>query len=249
MNKTNWKVKYARSAFTLIELLVVIAIIAILAAILFPVFARARENARRSSCQSNLKQIGLGVLQYTQDYDEKFPLHNHGGGGDTGFFVQMQPYLKSIQIYQCPSESTAPNANPGQSGYSDYAYNLGLGYSNGSRSLSQATLTQSTLTVMVAEDSTAFGDNWSSGCAGNTDCAAGLATVEGGAAQRHLETANFLFCDGHVKALKGATANGTASVYNICTPGSAGSAVPQFGCAAPPTTPVSGGNPTFNYVP
>ena len=62
------------TAFTLIELLVVIAIIAILAAILFPVFARARENARRSSCQSNLKQIALGIKQYTQDYDEKFPL-------------------------------------------------------------------------------------------------------------------------------------------------------------------------------
>lgn len=64
-------------AFTLIELLVVIAIITLLAAILFPVFARARENARRSSCQSNLKQIGIGIAQYTQDYDEKMPL-----GGD-----------------------------------------------------------------------------------------------------------------------------------------------------------------------
>ncbi len=69
-----------RFAFTLIELLVVIAIIAILAAILFPVFARARENARRSSCQSNLKQIGLGVMQYIQDYDEKYPF--------TGFYVK-----------------------------------------------------------------------------------------------------------------------------------------------------------------
>lgn len=59
--------------FTLIEILVVIAIIALLAAILFPVFARARENARRTSCASNLKQIGLGIMQYTQDYDERMP--------------------------------------------------------------------------------------------------------------------------------------------------------------------------------
>jgi prepilin-type N-terminal cleavage/methylation domain-containing protein len=63
----------AGSGFTLIELLVVIAIIAILAAILFPVFARARENARRASCASNLKQISLGLMQYSQDYDERFP--------------------------------------------------------------------------------------------------------------------------------------------------------------------------------
>src|ERR1043165_2296074 len=69
--------RLARSGFTLVELLVVIAIIALLSAILFPVFSRARENARRSSCQSNLKQLGLGILQYTQDYDEKFPQHNN----------------------------------------------------------------------------------------------------------------------------------------------------------------------------
>jgi prepilin-type N-terminal cleavage/methylation domain-containing protein len=62
-----------RKGFTLIELLIVIEIIAILAAVLFPVFGRARENARRSSCQSNLKQIGMGLLQYTQDYDESYP--------------------------------------------------------------------------------------------------------------------------------------------------------------------------------
>lgn len=65
--------RYHRKAFTLIELLVVIAIIAILASILFPVFARARENARRTSCVSNLKQLGLGMMQYTQDYDERYP--------------------------------------------------------------------------------------------------------------------------------------------------------------------------------
>ena len=97
------------SGFTLIELLVVIAIIAILAAILFPVFARARENARRSSCQSNLKQIGLGFLQYAQDYDERMPRH---GNDPTASFTpnnalsyntSVQPYLKSFQLFACPS--------------------------------------------------------------------------------------------------------------------------------------------------
>src|SRR2546421_4309664 len=101
-----------RTAFTLIELLVVIAIIAILAAILFPVFARARENARRSSCQSNLKQIGLGVLQYVQDYDETFPMGRTAdpilGQWASGWSATIQPYVKSSQIMQCPSEPYGP---------------------------------------------------------------------------------------------------------------------------------------------
>src|SRR3954471_3517680 len=102
-----------RRGFTLIELLVVIAIIAILAAILFPVFARARENARRSSCQSNLKQLGLGVAQYTQDYDEKFPYAMVSNTSyDFGWSVIIQPYVKSTQLLQCPSESTAPTTDP-----------------------------------------------------------------------------------------------------------------------------------------
>ena len=101
------QINHKKSAFTLIELLVVIAIIAILAAILFPVFARARENARRSSCQSNLKQIGLGVMQYVQDYDEKYPLNNTPGytGGFAQWEYRLQPYVKSTQIFRCPSSS------------------------------------------------------------------------------------------------------------------------------------------------
>jgi prepilin-type N-terminal cleavage/methylation domain-containing protein/prepilin-type processing-associated H-X9-DG protein len=104
-----------RRGFTLIELLVVIAIIAILAAILFPVFGRARENARRSSCQSNLKQLALAQLQYTQDYDETFSGSNIkvgsggicGGGGSNPDYNPwgkvLQPYLKSTQVFYCPS--------------------------------------------------------------------------------------------------------------------------------------------------
>ena len=102
-----------RTAFTLIELLVVIAIIAILAAILFPVFARARENARRSSCQSNQKQIGLAFVQYSQDYDERYPAATNGttnAGDQEGFDKRLQPYLgqqvggPSAGIFLCPSD-------------------------------------------------------------------------------------------------------------------------------------------------
>jgi prepilin-type N-terminal cleavage/methylation domain-containing protein/prepilin-type processing-associated H-X9-DG protein len=95
-----------RQAFTLIELLVVIAIIAILASILFPVFARARENARRASCQSNEKQLGLGFMQYTQDYDEKFPQTAATCDGLMGWGGSIMPYVKSVQVFKCPSDPT-----------------------------------------------------------------------------------------------------------------------------------------------
>ncbi len=102
-----------RRAFTLIELLVVIAIIAILAAILFPVFAQAREAARKASCQSNLKQIGLSVGMYTQDYDETMPMMatctgiwtypNGSTGGCWLWFHPLFPYIKNTQVWNCPS--------------------------------------------------------------------------------------------------------------------------------------------------
>jgi prepilin-type N-terminal cleavage/methylation domain-containing protein/prepilin-type processing-associated H-X9-DG protein len=95
-----------RRGFTLIELLVVIAIIAILAAILFPVFARAREKARQTSCLSNVKEIVLGTLMYIQDYDERLPrLYYNQTGPPTRVTITMmiEPYLKNVQIWNCPS--------------------------------------------------------------------------------------------------------------------------------------------------
>ena len=95
-------------AFTLVELLVVMAIIAILASILFPVFGRARENARRASSQSNLKQIGLAFAQYTQDYDERLPF---ASAGDR-YPLKLQPYIKNWQIFLSPSDGTEWPGNP-----------------------------------------------------------------------------------------------------------------------------------------
>ena len=94
-------------AFTLIELLVVIAIIAILAAILFPVFAQAREKARQTACLSNMKQVGLAVLQYTQDNDGLIPATNPNGNEYESYIAaaRLQPYIKNFQIFHCPSSS------------------------------------------------------------------------------------------------------------------------------------------------
>jgi prepilin-type N-terminal cleavage/methylation domain-containing protein/prepilin-type processing-associated H-X9-DG protein len=97
-----------RKAFTLIELLVVIAIISILAAILFPVFARARENARKASCMSNLKQIGLAVAMYVQDYDETYPIANmYTSPQATDWYNVLDPYAKSKQVFICPDVGRA----------------------------------------------------------------------------------------------------------------------------------------------
>jgi prepilin-type N-terminal cleavage/methylation domain-containing protein/prepilin-type processing-associated H-X9-DG protein len=96
----------SRTGFTLIELLVVIAIIAILAAILFPVFAKAREKARQISCSSNERQIGIGILQYVQDNDENFPAGRNDQGTHLGqgWAGKVYPYIKSTQVFQCPDD-------------------------------------------------------------------------------------------------------------------------------------------------
>ena len=206
----------SKSAFTLIELLVVIAIIAILAAILFPVFARARENARRSSCQSNFKQVALGFKQYIQDYDEKYPVRDYNKGTGTNFYgaqfngctaaatdntscangwaILLQPYLKSAQIFQCPSETTSPfnttagGSTYGDSGYTDYFYNDAF-----QAGPNESALNFVSNTVLMGE--------------GNSTDAASTRTGEAPQVNtpntaRHLEGNNYGFADGHVKWLR-----------------------------------------------
>ena len=273
MQTSNFTTTKRRSAFTLIELLVVIAIIAILAAILFPVFARARENARRSSCQSNLKQIALGAKQYIQDYDEKFPLSIVNIGGTfsssrpAGWADALQPYLKSTQIFQCPSESAPGTDNPvppsgSDAGYTDYWYNgmlsadaAGTDYTT---SVSEAALPFVSLTILVGDGSTGGANPGaaryrSNGCnnvvstASNapgvsTNCVTqGFVSIGGlgglGNQLRHLDGVNVAFADGHVKWYKG---------NEIATgAGSIGSSK-MYNGITPFTT--SGQSPTFNAV-
>ena len=228
---------YKKSGFTLIELLVVIAIIAILAAILFPVFARARENARRSSCQSNLKQIGLGIVQYVQDYDEKMPSSkNDGLWKDVPWQVMVQPYVKSYQLFKCPSNTSPDSASvQNTTGHTadgvpalgvpiSYVSNGGLdGNGNdefggkrpftwygGYRSpTSLAEMSAVSTTIMVVEQS---GDQPEPMCYDSTKF-----TGTGTNAKQftnHLTTTNFLFADGHVKSLKpSATVSATMNMW------------------------------------
>ena len=209
-----------RRAFTLIELLVVIAIIAILAAILFPVFARARENARRSSCQSNLKQIGLGIMQYTQDYDEKYLPQNITGTATTNvhFGYLLQPYLKSKQIFVCPSAAGTPiDLTVAPTGYnggtSDHIWTAGPttpgGDFTGSYAMNSAFYTPilSLAQVNFPSQTPLFFD-----AAWPESNGAGDVRFAGGS-RRHLEGGNICYADGHVKFGAGSNIYANTSVF------------------------------------
>ena len=155
-----------RRAFTLIELLVVIAIIAILAAILFPVFAQARAKARQTACLSNMKQAGVAVTMYREDYDAHYPrAYGINDGKDViGWADAIQPYAKNIQFLHCPDDPNAqssdpkafPNAVGAGPGYTSYFYNLALApttftANSASVSVIDASLTHSALSIMIGD--------------------------------------------------------------------------------------------------
>jgi prepilin-type N-terminal cleavage/methylation domain-containing protein/prepilin-type processing-associated H-X9-DG protein len=178
----------AASAFTLIELLVVIAIIAILAAILFPVFAQAREKARQSSCQSNMKQIGLAFLQYISDYDEKYPpvvgcaipsipcdaanyqqvMADLNGGVNRAL---IGPYVKNNGIFACPSSAARPSA---ANAAIAYLYNDLLA------AKSQAVLSGVAQTILSSESTAASG--WPGAASPSLSVGVGHAIVRGNGA-------------------------------------------------------------------
>lgn len=182
--------------FTLIELLVVIAIIAILAAILFPVFARARENARRASCQSNAKQLLLAITQYTQDYDEKYmPILTF----NPVIYWQknLQPYVKSTQLFNCPSSTNAPytdlNTVTSHYGLNSYIFDSAFGIFG----FSIASIEKPSETLLMADS---FGlpgvapEGYVTTPSYNTS--------QWWPQYRHLDTTVVGFFDGHVKSMR-----------------------------------------------
>jgi len=229
----------ARRGFTLIELLVVIAIIAILAAILFPVFAKARENARRASCQSNEKQIGLGFMQYTQDYDESYPIRQYNTSPNIVWQQELQPYIKSTQLFQCPSDSAARTKTiigaVGNYPAIPESYEINQRFDQ----QSMANVNSPATKIIVGERMSGYNNagmawnDWGGSNPGNwaNECFAG-----------HLGTWNCLFADGHVKSLR-PTATETGINMWGAFDNKSGGACPNAGdinCDVPDTVALGG---------
>ncbi len=183
-----------RKGFTLIELLVVIAIIAILAAILFPVFARAREKARQASCSSNLKQLTLGVLMYLGDHDEMFPGYRDGYAS---WEMLIMPYVKNDQLFQCPSHDSNV-AHP-----SSYAVNNSTSKSYGQCAWGYGPYQQKLAAVKVPAESAILLEYHTSWDVYSTSSRHELRWPgPHGMTTEHNGGCNIAFVDGHVKWMR-----------------------------------------------
>ena len=207
---------FSRRAFTLIEVLVVIAIISLLAAILFPIFSQSRERARRSSCQNNIRFIGLAIRQYAQDYDERLPrvAANDTGVSATvpyGWADSTMPYIKIAAQFQCPSDRSSIAIDGGSNGTVfddngsvDYFFNTRLSGEE------EANISFSSSVVMLGDYDSGDGRSTYDGGSGSGPLLAG---ASGSGNVRHPDGANYTFADGHVKWLKpGWTLGGGAVV-------------------------------------
>lgn len=202
---------YRRGGFTLIELLVVIAIIAILAAILFPVFARAREKARQTSCSSNLKQLCTGMLMYAQDYDESVvPSRLHWSGTQTyvDFTRLLQPYVMNEQIYICPSDGSPASRTDTYMLTRSYAVNYTVHPNEGGNPMSLATITVPAETVSIVDSCATHPGIHSTGGYNELGTAwhptywpDRCHASDSRAAPRHNKMSNMGFIDGHVKTM------------------------------------------------
>jgi len=214
-----------KRGFTLIELLVVIAIIAILAAILFPVFARSREKARQACCLSNVKQLALGTLMYVQDYDETYPYWDRWLDATVMPLAPpaaVFPYVKNVHIFLCPSGQGVPTNNP-QPGWSTYGRAsvpyafpgpVSYGYAwngwimsrshNGGAPVKESRITRPAETLLLGDSAHMCGDEsgmfvWANVCCDGDGAPLDGVNTDDGSACRHNGGENHAFCDGHGK--------------------------------------------------